>query len=58
MRANPEKCAITGPLNAGHTIARPDVVELGHLAREGRPEVDAGSEADGEDVLRRPVHQV
>ena len=56
MRANAEKCAISGPLNAGDTIAWPDVVELGHLAGEGRPEVDTGSEADGEDVLRGPVH--
>ena len=56
VRAYAEKCAISGPLNAGDTIAWPDVVELGHLAGEGRPEVDTGSEADGEDVLRGPVH--
>ena len=32
VRANTEKCAISGPLNAGDTITGSDVVELGHLA--------------------------
>ena len=58
VRAYSEKCAITRPLDASHTIVWPDVVEFGHLAREGRPEVDAGPEADSKDVLRGPVPQV
>ena len=51
VRANTEKCAISRPLDAGYAIARPDVAKLGDLAREGRPEVNTGSETDSEDIL-------
>ena len=48
--------SITGPLDTSYAIIWPDIAQFCHLAIHGRPEVDAGAEADGEHILARPVH--
>lgn len=58
MRANSKKCAITRPLDASYSIIGSNVTQLGYFARAGRPEVNAGAEADCKHVLGRPVNQV
>ena len=50
--SNREKRAITAPLDACYAILRAEVTKLRHSAVRGLPEVDAGAEADSEDVLR------
>ena len=47
------------PRHRGHRIVfGREVAELCDLRRRGRPQVDAGAEADAEDVLGRPVDKV
>ena len=58
MSADREEGTVARPLYAGYTVIWPDITQLGHFAVLGGPEVDAGAEADGEDVLRRPVDQI
>ena len=56
MCAHGEKVSITRPLDTSYAIIWPDIAQFCHLAIHGRPEVDAGAEADGEHILARPVH--
>ena len=58
MSSNCEESTISGPLNRCHSVVGPNVTELGHLAVVSRPEVDAGAQADGKDVLCRPVDEI
>ena len=58
MRAHCKKGTVAGPLHARDTVIGPDVAQLGHLAVLGGPQVDAGAEAHGQNVLRGPVDQV
>ena len=58
VRAHCKKGTITGPLHACNTVIRPNIAQLRHLAVLSGPEVDAGAEADRQDVLCGPVHQV
>ena len=51
MSAHGEKMSITGPLNTSYAIVGPDIAQFCYLAIHGRPEVDAGAEADGEHIL-------
>ena len=51
MRADGEQGAVAGPLDARDAVVGPDVAQLRHLAILGRPEVDAGAEADGQNIL-------
>ena len=58
VSANCKVSTISGPLNRCHSVVGPNVTELGHFAVVGRPEVDAGAQADGKDVLCRPVNEI
>ena len=58
VSADRELGTVARPLYAGYTVIWPDITQLGHFAVLGGIEVDAGAEADGEDVLRRPVDQI
>ena len=58
VRADGEQGAVAGPLDTRDAVVGPDVAQLRHLAILGRPEVDAGAEADGQNILCRPVNQV
>ena len=55
VRPNSEESAVSGPLHARDTVIRPDVTQLGHFAVLSGPEVDTGTEAHGQNILRGPV---
>ena len=58
VRAHCKKGTITGPLHACNTVIRPNIAQLRHFAVLSGPEVDTGAKTDGQNILRRPVHQV
>lgn len=53
-----KKGSVAGPLDASDAVLGANIAQLGDLAVLSRPEVNAGAEADRQDVLRGPVHQV
>ena len=58
MRAHREQLAIAAPLYTSYSVGWTDVAELCHFAIGCGPQVDAGTEAYSEHILRRPVNQV
>ena len=58
VRAHCKKGTIAGPLHACNTVIGPNIAQFRHLAVLSGPEVDAGAETHGQNILRRPVHQV
>lgn len=56
--SNGEMLPIPGPLHRGDVVVGANITQLRHLAVHGGPQVDAGAEADGKDVLGRPVDEV
>ena len=58
VRAYSKQGSVAGPLDASDPVLGANVAQLGDLAVLSGPEVDAGAEADRQDVLRGPVHQV
>ena len=58
VSADREEGTVARPLYAGYTVIWPNITQLGHFAVLSGPEVDAGTEAHGQNILRGPVDQV